>query len=39
MYKVAQRLNISGRSTMTKAELVKAIDKANERETAKARSS
>jgi cation transport regulator ChaB len=35
---IAKRLDISGRSTMTKAELVDAIQKANDRETAKARS-
>jgi hypothetical protein len=34
---VAKRLDISGRSTMTKGELVDAIQKANDRETAKAR--
>ncbi len=35
---VAKRLDISGRSTMTKDELVDAIQKANDRETRKARS-
>ena len=35
---VAKRLDISGRSRMTKAELVDAIQKANDRKTAKARS-
>jgi len=34
---VARKLDISGRSTMTKDELVKAIEKANNRKTAKAR--
>ena len=36
---LAKRLEISGRSRMTKDELVEAIDKANRRETAKARRS
>lgn len=36
---VAKRLEISGRSRMTKDELVDAIQKANDRETAAARSS
>ena len=35
---VAKRLDVSGRSRMTKGELVDAIQKANNRETAKARS-
>jgi cation transport regulator ChaB len=35
---VAKRLEISGRSRMTKDELVEAIQKANDRETAAARS-
>ncbi|MEX0426986.1 ChaB family protein [Nocardioides sp. DS6] len=35
---VARKLDISGRSTMKKDELVKAIEKANGRKTAKARS-
>ena len=35
---VAKRLEISGRSRMTKDELVTAIEKANDRETAAARS-
>ena len=34
---VAKRLDISGRSRMKKDELVEAIQKANERETRKAR--
>jgi hypothetical protein len=34
---VARWLNISGRSTMTKKELVVAIEKANRRETARNR--
>ncbi|MBG0562386.1 ChaB family protein [Actinoplanes aureus] len=34
---LARRLDISGRSTMTKAELVDAIQKANDRETRRAR--
>jgi cation transport regulator ChaB len=38
LQKVARRLQVSGRSTMTKDELVEAIKKANARETAKARS-
>ena len=33
---VAKRLDISGRSRMTKAELVKAIDKANRSASARA---
>jgi cation transport regulator ChaB len=37
LYDVAQRLGIEGRSTMDKDELVAAIEKANARETAKAR--
>jgi cation transport regulator ChaB len=32
---LARRLDVRGRSTMTKSELVDAIDKANKRETAK----
>lgn len=35
---VAKKLDISGRSTMTKDELVDAIQKANDRKTAKSRS-
>ncbi|MFB4303010.1 ChaB family protein [Actinomadura sp. NTSP31] len=38
LYDVAKRLDVSGRSTMSKKELVKAIEKANNRKTAKARS-
>ena len=34
---VARRLDVAGRSKMNKAELVEAIDKANQRATAKAR--
>ncbi len=37
LYELAQRLDIAGRSTMSKDELVEAIDKANRRETARAR--
>jgi cation transport regulator ChaB len=37
LYEVAQRLEVPGRSKMDKDELVEAIDKANRRETAKAR--
>lgn len=37
LYDVAKRLDISGRSTMTKDELVKAIQRENNRRTAKAR--
>ena len=37
LVEVARRLDIRGRSTMTKPELVEAIRKANDRETAKAR--
>ena len=37
LYDVAKRLDVPGRSTMSKDELVEAIDKANRRETAKAR--
>ncbi len=36
---VARRLDISGRSTMSKDELVNAIQKANDRETARSRKS
>ncbi|MDP9418442.1 MAG: ChaB family protein [Actinomycetota bacterium] len=35
---LARRLDIRGRSSMSKAELVEALQKANQRETAKARS-
>ncbi len=38
LYDIAKRLKIEGRSHMTKDELVDAIDKANNRETARARS-
>jgi hypothetical protein len=37
LMEVAKRLDVPGRSSMKKDELVKAIDKANKRETAKAR--
>ena len=37
LYGLAQRLDVKGRSTMSKDELVEAIDKANRRETAKSR--
>ena len=37
LVEVARRLDVSGRSTMTKDELVDAIQKANDRETRKAR--
>lgn len=38
LYDLAKKLDVPGRSTMTKQELVKAIEKANNRKTAKARS-
>jgi hypothetical protein len=38
LYEVAKKLDVPGRSTMTKQQLVKAIEKANNRKTAKARS-
>ena len=38
LYDIAKRLKIDGRSQMTKDELVDAIQKANDRETARARS-
>jgi cation transport regulator ChaB len=38
LYEVAKKLDISGRSRMDKDELVKAIKKANSRETRKSRS-
>ncbi|WP_033438102.1 ChaB family protein [Saccharothrix sp. NRRL B-16314] len=38
LYDVAKRLGVEGRSSMTKQQLVEAIDKANNRKTAKARS-
>ena len=37
LYELAQRLGVEGRSKMDKDELVQAIDKANRRETARAR--
>jgi len=37
LYDVAKRLDVKGRSTMTKDELVAAIRRANNRESAKAR--
>jgi hypothetical protein len=37
LYEVAKRLDIDGRSTMSKSELVKAIQKANRKATAEAR--
>ena len=37
LYELAQRLDVPGRSTMTKAELVTALQRANDRETARAR--
>jgi cation transport regulator ChaB len=37
LYELAQRLEVPGRSSMSKAELVEAIDRANQRETARAR--
>ncbi len=38
LYEVAKKLDIPKRSAMTKDELVKAIDKANKRQTARSRS-
>jgi cation transport regulator ChaB len=38
LYEVARKLDISGRSRMDKGQLVKAIEKANDRETRKSRS-
>ncbi|MDQ2584198.1 ChaB family protein [Saccharothrix yanglingensis] len=38
LYELAKRLDVPGRSTMTKQELVEALQKANDRKTAKARS-
>jgi cation transport regulator ChaB len=38
LYEVARRLDVRGRSRMTKPELVAAIQKANDRATARARS-
>lgn len=37
LYELAQRLGIRGRSSMTKAELLTALQHANDRETARAR--
>ena len=37
LYELARRLDVSGRSTMTKDELVDALQKANDRETRRAR--
>lgn len=37
LYELAQRLDVKGRSTMSKAELVEAVDRANRLETARAR--
>jgi cation transport regulator ChaB len=37
LYELAQRLGVKGRSTMSKAELVEALDRANRRATAQAR--
>ena len=39
LYELAQRLEVPGRSRMTKEQLVEAIDKANDRATARARRS
>ncbi|HEV7172288.1 ChaB family protein [Pedococcus sp.] len=39
LYEIATRLQIRGRSAMSKHELVEAIQKANDRETTKSRSS
>ena len=38
LYELAKKLEVPGRSTMTKQQLVQAIEKANNRKTAKARS-
>jgi cation transport regulator ChaB len=38
LYDIAKRLDVSGRSTMSKKELVKAIEKANDRASARSRS-
>lgn len=38
LYEVAKRLDIDGRSTMSKKQLIEAIDKENDRRTAQARS-
>ncbi|WGW12235.1 ChaB family protein [Saxibacter everestensis] len=37
LYELAKRLDVAGRSSMSKDELVAAVQKANERETARAR--
>ena len=37
LYELAQRLDVPGRSSMSKQELVEALDRANRRETAKSR--
>jgi cation transport regulator ChaB len=37
LYELAQRLDVAGRSSMSKDELVEAIDRANRRETDRAR--
>ncbi|MDN5763277.1 MAG: ChaB family protein [Microlunatus sp.] len=37
LYELARRLDVKGRSTMTKAELVEALQKANDRHSAQAR--
>ena len=37
LYELAQRLDVPGRSSMSKDELVDAIDRANQRESARAR--
>jgi cation transport regulator ChaB len=37
LYELAQRLDVPGRSSMSKDELVEAIDKANRKDTARAR--
>ncbi|WP_104167891.1 ChaB family protein [Arthrobacter sp. SX1312] len=37
LYALARKLDVPGRSTMSKAELVEALQKANERETRRAR--
>jgi len=36
LYEIAQRLDVPGRSSMTKAQLVEAIGRANDRESARA---
>jgi cation transport regulator ChaB len=38
LYKIAQRLDIAGRSTMSRADLIQAIEKANVSRTRRARS-